>query len=326
MNQGFFSFPNQYLKDNPNVYVKEFDVSGTFAIPSFCKRLFILLIGGGGSGGSGARQPSSTNSCGGAGGGGGSMFIEDIPLYMLNAPPGTILNVVIGSGGSAPSGASADGTTGVAGNAGGLSSITVNGKPGLIAVAAGGGAGGLGGTSTTSTGAAGTSTSWWFGNICGSGHGGGNGAVTGFASGPGGTPIPLNSNGVWNWQSNGGCGAGGVDTTNTASNGGAVTAGGLVTSQYSTIYSSGNNIIQPGTANSPTVVYGSGDSFGYTIAGAYSPGLGGVGGGGGTSTDGGRGRNGYRGGGGGGGGGARNGFNGGDGGAGGNGYCVIIAY
>ena len=325
MNQGFFNFPNQYLKDNSNLYVKEFDVSGTFAIPAFAKRLYILLIGGGGSGGSGARQASNTNSCGGGGGGGGSMFIEDIPLYMLNAPPGTILNVVIGAGGSAPSGASVDGTTGVAGNPGSSSSLTVNGKRGFIAVAAGGLGGGLGGTATTSTGAA-SRTSWWFGNISGSGHGGGNGAVVSFAQGPGATPLPASSNGVWNWQSNGGCGAGGVDTTNTASSGGALTAGGLVTSQYATIYSSGNNIIQPGVPNSPTVTNDTADSLGYTIAGAYTPGLGGVGGGGGTTTAGGRGRNGYRGGGGGGGGGARNGFNGGNGGAGGNGYCVIIAY
>lgn len=325
MNGGFFSFPS-LLKDNPLIKLQEFDASGTFVIPSFARRLYVLLVGAGGSGGGGARYASGTSSCGGSGGAGGRYFIDDFSLDMVFCKPGMTLSVVIGAGGSgAGTGATADGTNGLGGSPGGNSSITITGKPGNMFVAYGGAAGAGGTNSTSSTGAAG-GTSWCFSGVSGTGHVGGNGADTNFPQGPGTTPNPASSTGLWNWQSNGGCGGGGVNTSNTASSGGAITAGSLVCNNYATIYGAGNNIIQPGAPNTVAVNFGSGDSYGYTLAGAYTPGLGGVGGGGGTTTAGGRGRHGWRGGGGGGGGGARNGFNGGDGGNGGNGYCVLVAY
>ena len=49
MNGGFFSFPS-LLKDNPLIKLQEFDASGTFVIPSFARRLYVLLVGAGGSG------------------------------------------------------------------------------------------------------------------------------------------------------------------------------------------------------------------------------------------------------------------------------------
>jgi len=69
MNHGFFSFPS-LLKDNPLIELQEFDTSGTFVIPSFARRLYVLLIGAGGSGGGGASYASFASSCGGGGGGG----------------------------------------------------------------------------------------------------------------------------------------------------------------------------------------------------------------------------------------------------------------
>jgi hypothetical protein len=60
-------------------------------------------------------------------------------------------------------------------------------------------------------------------------------------------------------------------------------------------------VIQSGSPNTVAVNFGPGDSYGYILAGAYNPGLGGVGDVGGTTTTGGRGRHGWRGVGGGGG-------------------------
>jgi hypothetical protein len=186
-----------------------------------------------------------------------------------------------------------------------------------------GGAGGIGGGLTGGVAGVGggASSNYWFGNYITSGKGG-DGSPTNFPQGPGGTNNPTND-GLWNYFSNGGAGGGGLNTLDTASSGGAITAGGNFTSYYSPRYTAGNNASQPGQPNTP----GGGDiSFGRTIGGMYSPGLGGVGGGGGSSTAGGLGRDGYRGGGGGGGGSSLNGLTGGAGGTGGNGYVVLIAY
>lgn len=319
MNQGFFGFPGN-LRDTTNIKVQEFDISGSFVIPSFAKNIYVLLIGAGGSGGSGARHPSGSTNTGGSGGCGGTMILDIFPVNFFG-PPGTTLNVIIGAGGASVAGATANGTNGTAGNIGGQSGILINGKPNPI-LRVRGGNGGTAGTSGLQTAPSGL-TSWRFGLITGTGGVGGTGNSVNFPQGPGATVLPSGSSGLWNWQSNGGCGGGGLNSSNTACTGGAITAGGAFTAQYSPRYTSGNNVRQPGQPNTGTP----GDSsFGYTIAGQYSPGLGGVGGGGGASSNGGPGRDGFRGGGGGGGGGALDGFNGGASGAGGDGYCVLIAY
>lgn len=320
MNQGFLGFV-RVINDSTNIKAQEFDISGSFEIPSFAKRLYVLLIGGGTSGGSGGRYQLASTNVGGGGGAGGRIFVDDFPIHMFG-PPGTILNVVIGAGGSSVAGATVNNTAGTAGLSGGASTIGVNGQPGVMISAGSSFGGSPGNNSSGGTGGLG-STSWCFGDVTPTGGGGGNGSATNFPQGPGGTALPNGTNGLWNWQSNGGCGGGGLNSSNIAASGGAITAGGAFTAQYSPRYTSGNNARQPGQPNTGTA----GDSsFGYTIAGQYSPGLGGVGGGGGASSNAGPGRDGYRGGGGGGGGAALNGFNGGASGAGGNGYCVLIAY
>jgi len=320
MNQGFFGFSG-VINDLTNIKVQEFDISGSFVIPPFAKRLYVLLIGGGGSGGSGGRYASGSTNVGGGGGGGGRMFVDDFPINMFG-PPGTVINVVIAAGGTSVAGATVNTTAGTAGNAGGASSISINGTPGTMILAGGGNGGGAGNNALGGAGGAG-GVSWCFGDVTGAAGGGGNGSATNFPQGPGATQLPNGTTGLWNLQSNGGCGGGGLNSSDVACEGGAITAGGAFTAQYSPRYTGGNNLRQPGQPNTGTV----GDSsFGYTIAGQYSPGLGGVGGGGGSSTNAGPGQNGYRGGGGGGGGAALNGFNGGASGAGGNGYCVLIAY
>lgn len=320
MNQGFFGFSG-VINDLTNIKAQEFDSSGSFVIPPFAKRIYVLLIGAGGGGGSGARIPSGTLAIGGGGGGGGRILVDDFPVHMFG-PPGTILNIKIGAPGAAVSGASTNNTSGTAGNPGGTTTLEINGKPGIFLSASGGNAGGAGAANLGGGGAS-PQTSWAFGNQVGAGGGGGNGSSVDFPQGPGGTLLPNGTSGLWNWQSNGGCGGGGVSSGDTGSFGGSITAGGAFTAQYSPRYTSGNNVIQGGSPDTPE---GGKSSYGSTIAGQYSPGLGGVGGGGGKATAGGQGSDGFRGGGGGGGGSARDGFNGGTGGVGGNGYCAIIAY
>jgi hypothetical protein len=320
MNQGFFGFSG-VINDLTNIKAQEFDISDNFVIPSFAKRLYVLLIGGGGSGGSGGRYASGSTNVGGGGGGGGRIFVDDFPINIFGSS-GTVINVVIGAGGVSVNGATVNTTAGTAGNAGGASSISINGTPGTMILAGGGNVGGAGNNGLGGQGSTG-GQSWCFGDVTGVAGGGGNGSATNFPQGPGSTQLPSGSAGLWNLQSNGGCGGGGLNSSDVAASGGAITAGGAFTAQYSPRYTSGNNLRQPGQPNTGTA----GDSsFGYTIAGQYSPGLGGVGGGGGQTTNAGPGRDGYRGGGGGGGGAALNGFNGGASGAGGNGYCVLIAY
>jgi hypothetical protein len=125
------------------------------------------------------------------------------------------------------------------------------------------------------------------------------------------------------FTSTGGQGGGGVNNATAA-------AGiGIASSSSTTVpaitdgnYARGGTIKSGGATDTATSQL----SEQLTVAGRYTPGLGGMGGGGGSATSANNGTNGWRGGGGGGGGGANNGITTGNGGAGGNGYCVIIAY
>lgn len=320
MNQGFFGFSNNTL-DNTKILVKEFDVSGTFVIPPFAKRLYVLAIGGGGGGGAGGRFASGSTNRGGGGGTPGSMICDDFPIDFI-APPGTILNVTIAAGGGGGAGQTTNSTKGDNGSPGGTTTIIISGSLGTF-MNVPGGAGGTGGGLTSGTDGVGgaASTNFWFGNSLTSGKGG-DGSPTA-PEGPGTTNNPATTPGLWNYFSNGGAGGGGLNLLDVASSGGGISAGSAYTSYYSPRYVGGNIILQGGQPNTPA---GGDSSVGRTIGGMYSPGLGGVGGGGGSSTAGGNGQNGYRGGGGGGGGSSINGFTGGAGGAGGNGYVVLIAY
>lgn len=293
--------------------VAEFDTSGTFVIPPFAKRVYVLLVGGG-QGGVGGPQ-GTENLLLRSGGCGGGIFVDDLPVGLFG-PPGTVVTVTIGAGSAGGAGATGSGTFGATPSAGGSSSIGINGKPGsFISI----------GSNTSIV------ESWYFGNYMDT-----TGANSSFAGlGVGGSrnaQQSLNAGGIMDWISNGGAGGGvtgGTGAPQQVHYSGFTAISSNLQTQTSPRYANGTvsgtylPVIPGGSPNSPDSAR---NSDGFSIGGAYTPGLGGVGGGGSTTTVGGRGGNGWRGGGGGGGGGSMTGFVGGTGGNGGNGYCVLIAY
>jgi hypothetical protein len=241
----------------------------------------VVLVGAGGSGGSGRRGASGTARFGGAGGGGGGYAEMTFPLSAASATE----TVTVGAGGPSTLGAISDSTDGSAGSNGGNSSFTLGGTVVITAI---GGTGGGGGTSAAG-GTAGSPN-----GVCqqvgGSGSAGVAGATATAASPSTGSLSSAAGGG------GGGSGYSSANTTGTAANGG---------------YSSGGDVVGPGTNGKPT------SAQGYT---------GGGGGGGGSSAGGNGGSGGSYGGGGGGGGGSLNGTASGSGGAGANGVVVIICW
>lgn len=192
-----------------------------------------LVVGGGGSGG-----PAFAGSHGGGGGGGGGVQTGSATLVR-----GTILPVVVGSGGAAVAS-----NTGGRGNMGGQSSfngLTASGGGGGAGssvgagnLAATGGATGGGGNVYNVTGAAGGSGQGFAGGngggVAGSsgvaGGGGGAGAVGGnsssLQSGAGGAGVASNISGVPVTYGGGGGGGGGWTSSTTLSGAGGAGGGG----------------------------------------------------------------------------------------------------
>ena len=327
MNNGLYGFPSSNYGSSV-ISVTEFDSSGTYIIPNGAKRLWIMLIGGGGGGGSGARLGSGTNTFGGGGGAGGTIntgyyfvnaigaSLESIAVANPGFTPGSwarSLVIVIGAGGNAGTAITADSTNGNPGGAGNPSTVTLSGTPGFMMYSSGGNAG-SGGTNTS--GAAGAGQQMLINGI--------PVATTYLTTGAQGQAL-ANGNPITvsQYANTGGAGGGGINTANGSFNGGSINAAS------NAIISAINNpfIVRGGTIKSGGLAASSTSQpfQPLTIAGPYTPGLGGQGGGASTTTAANNGGGGYRGGGGGGGGGSRNTFNSGAGGIGGNGYCVIVA-
>lgn len=182
---------------------QNFTTVGTtnFIVPAGVYQISAVAIGGGGggSGADGARTETNT------GGGGGALAYGTIPVT-----PGELLTVVVGAGGTAPSGNP--------GGTGGISSI-IRGVTTLLS----GGGGGLGRERSVTAGTAGVSggTARQGGGNGGAGgtaaalaaSGGTGGGGAGGYSGNGGTGGNLTSNGSTGAGGGGGGGGGRTGTT-----------------------------------------------------------------------------------------------------------------
>jgi hypothetical protein len=351
MNQGFFGFPS--ISDSNIIDQKEFDISGSYYIPSTAKSLIIFAVGGGGGGGGGVRL--SGNGCaGGNGGNSGHVVITQIDKKSLNGI--THLNIVIGAGGTGGAGSPSNGATASPGTGGGATSVGIPGKKAPFIVAAGNQFGIVGSTSFPNSQApsgASIGISILFGTVTtpdpvsyvGSGSNFPNfpdvNSTLGIRGARGTTETTGGSIHVLNPLTCGGAGGGGVthgSPAGTARSGGNVkifdansvmqiTSASLnylpvFSSITSGDYAPNDTVYAGGSVNTATPPINSNQLICPECM--YSIGFGGAGGGGGASTSANNGANGYRGGGGGGGGGAKN-VTAGNGGKGGNGYVKIIA-
>ena len=307
MNRGFYSFPKP---SDPNLIdIKEFDVSGSYTIPSGTKLVQIHAVGAGAGGGSGRRTQAGSSASGGGGGGSGSLIIH---TFLREQIYGSILNIVIGAGGAGGAARTVDNQTGAAGNGGGSTTVAPFGFPGVLLFCAGalGDASG-GGILSGSSGTGRAPFSYVLGGLTST-------SVSG-AAGSLGIGDVIRQFSV---TAKGGAGGGGVNTTPAAGSGGDITVTG-VNSLGALRYSkaTGSTVISGNPADSAQA-----NNSAYEDIAPYYGGMGGAGGGGGLTVNATNGGNGYRGGGGGGGGGSAPGFNSGAGGNGGNGYVAIFCY
>lgn len=349
MNNGFFGFPSS--TDTNIISVKEYDTSGTYAIPSNAKRIMIFAVGGGGGGGGGVRRVATSGSPGGVGGNAGCYVLTELPIKAFANIK--TLSIIIGAGGVGGIGATADSNSPAASTPGGNTEVWIPGKNAPILMAGGnlGGNGGLGtGLSSVPVSANSVGISLLFGHpfvqmsdrvdtlsvqpfpivSYSLDKIGGAGGYSSNAAGVTGGSIRLIS-----CFECGGAGGGSLSSNTVAGAGGSITAlrsTDLTAAEryYSTFtstnFAAGSTYCAGGLPNGGTA----GDS-GNTLINPdsmFSAGVGGAGGGGGATGAGnraGNGGNGYRGGGGGGGGGSANGVSAGNGGNGGNGYVKIVA-
>ena len=357
MNNGFFGFPSS--TDTNIISVKEYDTSGTYAIPSNAKRIMIFAVGGGGGGGGGVRRVATSGSAGGAGGNAGCYVLTELPIKAFANIK--TLSIIIGAGGVGGIGATADSASPAASTPGGNTEVRVPGKNAPILMAGGnvGGGGGLGtGLSSNPVSATSVGISILFGHPFGqvsdrvdslglSPMGSGYpivsyaldkiGGAGGYSSGTSGTNSGVTGGSIRliSCFECGGAGGGSLHSNTAAGAGGSITAlrsTDLIAAEryYSTFtstnFDAGSTYCAGGLPNGGTA----GES-GNTLINPdamFSSGVGGAGGGGGATGAGnraGNGGNGYRGGGGGGGGGSANGVSAGNGGNGGNGYVKILA-
>lgn len=357
MNQGFFGFPS--FLDSNIIDIKEFDISGAYAIPANTKRLIIFAVGGGGGGAGGVRL--NANGCsGGSGGNSGNYVLTEIDKRSLNGI--TQLNIVIGAGGSGGAGSASNGATPSHGVGGGATTVGIPGKKNPFITAAGSQFGRAGtaafGQNSQALSGISAGISLMFGGIMVGEMGFSQGASQPNYGTTSSYPILLNQDGiggrgarghvdaaggtvhVLSPYSCGGAGGGGVSyaaPAGTATPGGGIkiinpssadfTADSVIykpifSSCYFGDYAPGDIIYAGGAINTATQPLNSDKIICPECM--FSAGFGGAGGGGGASTSANNGANGYRGGGGGGGGGAKN-VTAGNGGAGGNGYVKIIA-
>jgi hypothetical protein len=309
MNQGFYNFPN--VLDPNLIDIKEFDVSGSYTIPTATKLITVHAIGAGGGGGGGRRRAGTTGASGGGGGAAGGSFI--LHTFLREQIYGSILNIVIGAGGTLGNGGSADGVNGSGGVTGGATTIAPYGFRNVLLYAAGG-TGGSGGSA--SAGGAGSSRNpMSHGIVSAQGTAGSAGSNSGTA--------PTNVTLTYYWSKGGG-GGGGVATGSTVT---FSPGASILAPTGTTLYFNNSN-----RASGSTVIAGNRSNNVQDPVNAYENifpyygGMGGAGGGGGGTVAATNGGNGYRGGGGGGGGGASGGLAAGSGGRGGNGYVAIFCY
>jgi len=328
MNNGFYGFPSSNYGSSV-ISVTEFDSSGTYVIPKGAKRLWIMLIGAGGGGGGGARYASGTAASGGSGGTGGNInmayYFVDAMGFSLDSnaagnagfTPGSAditLTITIGAGGSGGAGSTTNGTNGTAGTAGGASTVTRTGNNGFMMYSSPGGGGGAG--NSTNVGAPTGQQILMFGIPAQ------NTYLTTGTAGRGSSGLPGDTQTIQLYTNTGGTGGGGTNGTSAFAGGPIVqTSTTTLAAINNPLYVRGSTIKAGGPAESSLNVA----TQNISIAGPYTPGMGGTGSGGCLAVNAGNGSDGWRGGGGGGGGGVRNGVNAGTGGAGGNGYCVIVA-
>lgn len=120
-----------------------FTASGTYAVPSWARRLLIVTIAAGGGGGSGATGTNAANRFGGGGAGAGGRSVEEFDTADVSAS----LSVTIGSGGGG--GALVTGTASGNNGAGGGTTTVKDGATTLVSAL--GGNGGSGGSTSTGT-------------------------------------------------------------------------------------------------------------------------------------------------------------------------------
>ena len=236
MNQGFYSFPNQF---DPNLIdIKEFDVSGSYKIPDGTKLITIHCIGAGGGGGSGRRRTGTTGASLGGGGGGSGSFINH--TFLREQIYSSTLDIVIGAGGGGGAARTTDDTNGAGGSVGGATTISPFGFSGVLLYAAGGGSG-SGGTNTTGGAGAGR-PAMTYGNIS---------VVNPSGSASSGTAQPTAVGMNFPWSKGGGAGGGvqtGTTTAYSGANINAAGAGGLFVNNPNRVTST--TIIAGNTANS----------------------------------------------------------------------------
>lgn len=148
-----------------DMVVQTLYTSGFVTPPNEASHVSILLVGGGGGGGGGAF--STTQTCGGGAGGGGAggSYRYRFPIKVFRDMKGSWIQVVIGAGGTAGTGATVDGTAGTNGLSGGKTEIQWTfpfggNKTTIWKLEANPGGGGSGGTTTAggSSGSGGTTT------------------------------------------------------------------------------------------------------------------------------------------------------------------------
>lgn len=304
---------------SPTAKVTVLTTSGDFTLKASTQAVWVFLIGAGGGGGAGSTAPAGT-ACSGAGGGAGAGSFEGLFTreQILEAYPTGVIPVVIGAGGSAPSGIT--NPTGVSnGGNGGIGGNTTFGTLGR-AYGGGGGGGGrsnplsssIGGSSGSLRAAGATnSTSTAYGRATGGVAAiGGNSSGVGTGAGGAGSSStgPAFSGGFSAVAGNGGGSGGGIDTLDAAYAGGE----------------GGARIWETSAANAGAIAMTAG--VGADPLPGQPAGQGGGGGGANISGNGGAGGAGGIGSGGGGGGACRSGFTSGKGGAGGPGRAIIVEY
>lgn len=304
-----------------NPVIREYTANDTWNKPTAANfwGVMVLCVGAGGGGGSGRRGASLSARFGGGGGGGGAYAYRIIQAATLSAASYAI---TIGSGGTGGAGRTTDNTNGATANGGGDTSfgslVVAKGGSGGGAGTTGGGSGNSGGSTASNTPQRGPYSVQ-----------GGQGIASSIVTTPG-APVSGLAGGTGTSSTvvaaPGGGGAGGIDASDNARNGGAggpifdvgvsstTPTGGTTTGNRNGTNGSdvANNILLD--INNPTT------------AAMGSSGAGGAAGDTAGTIAGGNGGNGGKGAGGGGGGASTNGANSGAGGNGGDGLCFVVEY